>query len=130
MPLLPALLGLMQPGAELDALARDYLQIRLLGLPAALASYALIGWLLGAQNARAPLAMLLTANLLNVALDLWFVLGLGWGVAGAGLGLGVRRVERRTARPVAGAAPARRTPRPHRLAGAAPLAQLGGRCWR
>ena len=83
MPLLPALLGLMQPGAELDAQARDYLQIRLLGLPAALASYALIGWLLGAQNARAPLAMLLTANLLNVALDLWLVLGLGWGVAGA-----------------------------------------------
>lgn len=77
------LLALMQPGAELDALARAYLQIRLLGLPAALASYALIGWLLGSQNARAPLAMLLTANLLNVALDLWFVLGLGWGVAGA-----------------------------------------------
>jgi len=83
LPLLPALLALMQPGAELDALARDYLHIRLLGLPAALASYALIGWLLGTQNARAPLLMLLTANLLNVALDLWFVLGLEWGVAGA-----------------------------------------------
>ncbi|MNQ49366.1 DNA-damage-inducible protein F [compost metagenome] len=82
-PLLPALLALMQPGTELDTLARDYLHIRLLGLPAALASYALIGWLLGSQNARAPLLMLLTANLLNVALDLWFVLGLEWGVAGA-----------------------------------------------
>lgn len=82
-PLLPALLALMQPGAALDALARDYLHIRLLGLPAALASYALIGWLLGTQNARAPLAMLLTCNLLNVVLDLWFVLGLDWGVAGA-----------------------------------------------
>lgn len=82
-PLLPALLALMQPGAALDALAREYLHIRLLGLPAALASYALIGWLLGTQNARAPLFMLLTANLLNVALDLWFVLGLDWGVAGA-----------------------------------------------
>ncbi|MCM2331786.1 MAG: MATE family efflux transporter [Pseudomonas sagittaria] len=82
-PLLPVLLALMQPGAELDALARDYLHIRLFGLPAALASYALIGWLLGTQNARAPLLMLLTANLLNVALDLWFVLGLDWGVAGA-----------------------------------------------
>lgn len=82
-PLLPLALGLMQPGAALDALARDYLQIRLLGLPAALASYALIGWLLGTQNARAPLAMLLTTNLLNGGLVVAFVLGLDWGVAGA-----------------------------------------------
>ena len=34
-------------------------------------------------NTRAPLAILLTTNLINVALDLWFVLGLDWGVAGA-----------------------------------------------
>src|SRR5690606_18441131 len=38
---------------------------------------------LGTQNARAPLAILLTTNLINVALDLWFVIGLEWGVAGA-----------------------------------------------
>ncbi|UTW09395.1 MATE family efflux transporter [Pseudomonas benzenivorans] len=76
-------LSLMQPSAALDGLARSYLHIRLLGLPAALASYALIGWLLGTQNARGPLAILLTTNLLNVALDLLFVLGLQWGVAGA-----------------------------------------------
>ncbi|MGE4405563.1 MATE family efflux transporter [Pseudomonas sp.] len=76
-------LRLMQPSAELDALTRDYFHTRLLGLPAALASYALIGWFLGTQNARAPLAILLTTNLANVGLDLWFVLGLEWGVAGA-----------------------------------------------
>lgn len=83
MPFSGAALRLMQPSAALDALAREYFQIRLFGLPAALASYALVGWLLGTQNARGPLAILLTANLLNVALDLWFVLGLQWGVAGA-----------------------------------------------
>ena len=82
-PLLPPAFALMQPGAELGNLAREYLHIRLFGLPAALASYALIGWLLGTQNARAPLAMLLTTNLLNVALVVGFVLGLDWGVAGA-----------------------------------------------
>lgn len=76
-------LGLMQPSAALDALSREYFHIRLLGLPAVLASYALIGWLLGTQNARAPLAMLLLTSLGNVALDLWFILGLDWGVAGA-----------------------------------------------
>ncbi|MFZ6046216.1 MATE family efflux transporter [Pseudomonas sp. CR3202] len=76
-------LGLMQPSAELDALTREFFHIRLLGLPAALASYALVGWFLGTQNARAPLAILLTTNLINLVLDLWFVLGLEWGVAGA-----------------------------------------------
>ncbi|GAB3378484.1 MATE family efflux transporter [Azotobacter armeniacus] len=76
-------LGLMQPSATLDALSREYFHIRLFGLPAVLASYALIGWLLGTQNAGAPLAILLVTSLGNVALDLWFVLGLDWGVAGA-----------------------------------------------
>ncbi|WP_278349054.1 MATE family efflux transporter [Stutzerimonas kunmingensis] len=82
-PLKGAALQLMQPSAELDELTRDYFHTRLFGLPAALASYALIGWFLGTQNARAPLAILLTTNLINVALDLWFVLGLDWGVTGA-----------------------------------------------
>uniref|UniRef100_UPI0030DD50F2 MATE family efflux transporter n=2 Tax=Pseudomonas sp. RL_15y_Pfl2_60 TaxID=3088709 RepID=UPI0030DD50F2 len=76
-------LSLMQPSAELNQLALDYFQIRLFGLPAALATYALIGWLLGTQNARGPLAILLVTNLLNVGLDLLLVLGLEWGVSGA-----------------------------------------------
>ncbi|MDH1867691.1 MATE family efflux transporter [Pseudomonas chengduensis] len=83
LPFSNAALSLMQPSAELDQLARQYFHIRLLGLPASLATYALIGWLLGTQSARGPLAILLTANLINVALDLLFVLGLEWGVAGA-----------------------------------------------
>ena len=76
-------LGLMNPSAELDGLTREFFQVRLLGLPAALANYALVGWFLGNQNARAPLAILLCTNLLNAALALWFVLGLDWGVFGA-----------------------------------------------
>mgnify|MGYP002040852346 FL=1 len=38
---------------------------------------------LGTQNARAPLAILLSTNVLNIALNLWFVLGLDWGVVGS-----------------------------------------------
>ncbi len=76
-------LGLMQPSAELAQSTRDFFQVRLLGLPGALASYALVGWFLGTQNARAPLAILLVTNLTNIVLNLWFVLGLGWGVIGS-----------------------------------------------
>lgn len=82
-PLSERALGLMRPSAQLQQLTGEFFRTRLLGLPAALASYALIGWLLGTQNARAPLAMLLTTNLLNVLLALLFVLGLEWGVLGA-----------------------------------------------
>ncbi|MCE6981799.1 MATE family efflux transporter, partial [Pseudomonas frederiksbergensis] len=67
-------LQLMQPTAALEQSTHDFFQTRLLGLPAALASFALVGWFLGTQNARAPLAILLTTNLLNIALNLWFVL--------------------------------------------------------
>ncbi|KPA92639.1 putative efflux protein, MATE family [Pseudomonas asplenii] len=75
-------LQVMQPSVELRQLTLDFFHTRLFGLPAALASYALVGWFLGTQNARAPLAILLTTNLMNIALNLWFVLGLEWGVVG------------------------------------------------
>ncbi|MBA1199448.1 MATE family efflux transporter [Pseudomonas plecoglossicida] len=76
-------LQVINPSAALHQSTEDFFHTRLLGLPAALASYALVGWFLGTQNARAPLAILLTTNLLNIALNLWFVLGLDWGVIGS-----------------------------------------------
>jgi MATE family multidrug resistance protein len=82
-PFSSAALSLMNPSAQLDEQARTYLHIRLFGLPAALTTYALIGWLLGTQNARGPLAILLTTNLINATLDILFVLGFKWGVPGA-----------------------------------------------
>ena len=41
----------------------------------ALTNFVLIGWLIGMQNARGPLAMLLTINLTNALLDFGFVVG-------------------------------------------------------
>lgn len=76
-------LSMMQPSADLQQMTLEFFHTRLFGLPAALASYALVGWFLGTQNARAPLAILLTTNLVNIALNLWFVLGLDWGVVGS-----------------------------------------------
>ncbi|MDO7912800.1 MATE family efflux transporter [Pseudomonas sp. 22-AL-CL-001] len=76
-------LQVMQPSAALGQATEAFFHTRLLGLPAALATYALVGWFLGTQNARAPLAILLTTNGLNIVLNLWFVLGLDWGVLGS-----------------------------------------------
>ena len=76
-------LSLMQPSADLQQMTLDFFHARLFGLPAALATYALVGWFLGTQNARASLAILLITNAVNILLNLWFVLGLDWGVVGS-----------------------------------------------
>ncbi|AKX44723.1 XRE family transcriptional regulator [Thiopseudomonas alkaliphila] len=82
-PIFALALTLMQPSEELHQVAQQYFFIRLWGLPAALATHALAGWFLGAQNARAAFWMLVICNLLNIVLDVWFVFGLHWQVAGA-----------------------------------------------
>ena len=69
---------------EVERLARSYLSIRIWGAPAAIALYAVTGWLIALERTRAVLLMQLWMNGINVVLDLWFVLGLGWGVEGVG----------------------------------------------
>ena len=73
---------LFEPSARIGAELESYLRIRLLGAPAGLANMVLLGWLLGLQNARGPMALLIVTNALNMALDLLFVLGFGWAVRG------------------------------------------------
>jgi MATE family multidrug resistance protein len=85
--------------AEVEALARAYLAIRIWGAPATIALYAVTGWLIAVERTRGVLVLQLWMNGLNVGLDLWLVLGFGWGVEGVavatliaewtGLGLGL-----------------------------------------
>ena len=74
-------------GAEPDvqAYALEYFSIRIWSAPATLASYALIGWFIGMQNARVPLIIVLTINGVNILLDLYLVLGLHMKVDGVAL---------------------------------------------
>lgn len=66
-----------------EAAAAGYLDIRLLGAPAALAEIVLVGWLWGLQDTRAAFLLQVVTNVVNIVLDIWFVLELGWGVEGA-----------------------------------------------
>ncbi|MEK9724169.1 MAG: MATE family efflux transporter, partial [Rhodospirillaceae bacterium] len=81
-PLLAVSLKMVGPSAAVESLAIDYYAVRVWGAPAALAIYALTGWFFGIQNTRAALVLQVFMNGLNIVLDVWFVLGLGWGVAG------------------------------------------------
>ena len=84
-PLLPWLVAQMHGTPLMSGRALDYLHLRLLGLPAALLNYSLAGWFIGAQRAGTTLTLLLVTNLVNVALNLLFVPGFGWGVPGIAL---------------------------------------------
>jgi MATE family multidrug resistance protein len=65
-----------------EGLARDYLATRVWSAPAMIALFGVTGWLIAQERTRAVLAIQVLMNGLNIALDLWFVLGLGWGVEG------------------------------------------------
>ncbi|MEX0319382.1 MAG: MATE family efflux transporter [Ruegeria sp.] len=74
--------ALAPASAEVESLARDYLEIRIWGAPATIALYAVTGWLIAVERTRGVFVLQIWMNGLNIVLDLWFVLGLGWGVEG------------------------------------------------
>lgn len=85
-PIANAAFGLIGAEPDVTSYARQYFDIRVWSAPAALFNFAALGWLLGMQNARGPLLITLAINLVNVGLDLWFVLGLGLKVQGVATG--------------------------------------------
>ena len=70
-------LSLMQPDPALAVPASGYIRLRLLSAPAVLATYAVVGWCIGRQDTRWPMAILLVTNGSNIVLDVLFILGLG-----------------------------------------------------
>jgi len=82
LPIIWAAFAVSPASAEVEGMARTYISIRLFSAPAAIALYGVTGWLIAQERTRSVLALQLWMNGLNVALDLWFVLGLGLGVGG------------------------------------------------
>ena len=77
--------ALAPASAEVETLARSYLTIRIWGAPATIALFAVTGWLIATERTRGVLVLQLWMNGLNILLDLWFVLSLGWGVEGVAI---------------------------------------------
>ncbi len=85
-PIRNATFGVIGAEPGVTSYSYQYFDIRVWSAPATLFNFVALGWLLGMQNARGPLAITLVLNLTNVALDLWFVLGLGLKVRGVATG--------------------------------------------
>jgi putative MATE family efflux protein len=119
------LVDLMGGDGHTGELAVLYLRIGSFGLPFALIALAGQGWLRGVSDLRTPLVIVVVANAANVALNVLFIYGFGWGLAGsawatvvAQAGMGAAFVRALLAAPADSRRPS--------LARIRPLARIGG----
>ena len=66
-----------------------YFRIAAIGLPAALIALAGQGYLRGVANLKRPLVIVVLANVLNLVLEVLFVYGFHWGIAGSAAGTAI-----------------------------------------
>ena len=83
--LLAAGLAFMGAEGEVAAAASTYLLIRALSAPAALANYAILGYVLGRGMGGTGLLLQSVINGTNIVLSVWFGLGLDYGLEGVAL---------------------------------------------
>jgi len=98
-PVAKAAFSIVHSSDELENLAHQYFNIRIYAAPATLCIYAFTGWFIGMQNARLPMMLAVSVNVLNIAFSLLFIMvfnlrseGIAWAnVASqyAGLALGL-----------------------------------------
>jgi len=85
-PYINSALWLSGGSEQVQLFAKQYSSIRVWGIPAALANLVILGWLLGMHKAKYAMWLLIVTNLVNVTLDLLFVLVFNWQVMGVALG--------------------------------------------
>lgn len=79
------IMGLLQVPQEIYGMMRDYLWVIFLGILATFLYNFFASVLRAVGNSVVPLVFLAACAILNIVLDLWFVLGLQWGVKGAAI---------------------------------------------
>ncbi|WP_434930731.1 MATE family efflux transporter DinF [Shewanella sp. HL-SH5] len=84
-PILSLALHLTEASEQVQFYCRQYVEIRIWSLPFALTNLVLLGWLLGRQQPKAAMWQLIIANIVNIILDVVFVIGFQWNVQGAAL---------------------------------------------
>jgi len=81
-------------GGEGDAAdyAVTYLRIAAVGFPAAFLALGGQGYLRGVADLRTPLVILIAGNVVNLVLELLFVYGFDWGIAGSAWGTAIAQL--------------------------------------
>jgi MATE family multidrug resistance protein len=81
-PLVEFALVLLDSTEQIESLTASYAYIRIWSAPATLCTYVFTGVLIGMQNTRHVLVILLVLNITNILLDIVFVVGFEMGVEG------------------------------------------------
>jgi putative MATE family efflux protein len=84
--LAPQLVALMGGEEQTADYAVEYLRIAAIGFPAAFLALGAQGYLRGVADLRTPLVILIAGNVVNVVLEVLFVYGFDWGIAGSAWG--------------------------------------------
>jgi len=71
---------------SVETIAKSYFYIRVWAAPATIGLYAFTGWFIGMQNAKIPMMIAITGNVINISLSAYFVYGLQMDARGVALG--------------------------------------------
>ena len=77
---------LLDTSPEVEQYAVTYFRVCIWGAPAVLAMYGFKGWFIGMQNSRFPMYIAITQNIVNIAVSLLLVYGLGMKIEGVAIG--------------------------------------------
>lgn len=91
-PLLSTILRFLNTPDDIFSMTLLYTRIIYLGLPATMFYNALASMLRALGNSKTPLTAMIIASLINIGLDLLFVLVFEWGVAGAAIATVIAQV--------------------------------------
>jgi len=84
-PLITGAFQIFTGTPDVETSAGTYIGARLWGLPATLASIALMGWFVGISRSGLALKMQIILNIVNIILSPLFVINFGWGLWGVGI---------------------------------------------
>ncbi|MBL6848435.1 MAG: MATE family efflux transporter [Alphaproteobacteria bacterium] len=76
----------LTPDQQLLELYKEYLFIRMIGLPAGLLNIVFLGWFFGMQKTKSVMLQLVIINLMNVIASLYLAVYLEYGIFGVALG--------------------------------------------
>jgi MATE family, multidrug efflux pump len=84
LPLNAIAFALVEATDKVEGLSSEYFNIRIWSAPAVLSNYVILGWFIGLGQSGKALVIQLFLNGVNLVLDFYFVIGLGFDVTGVG----------------------------------------------